>query len=85
MAKFRQAYRADVTSLVSGNGAYSLANFRAGVRGRYLFAEGWIRNAFDTEYVPVAFSYPGLAPSGFIGPTSRPRPKASAAPAKAGA
>jgi iron complex outermembrane receptor protein len=53
--------------------AYSLANFRAGVRGRYLFAEGWIRNAFDTEYVPVAFSYPGLAPSGFIGESGRPR------------
>ena len=53
--------------------AYSLANFRAGVRFRYLFAEGWIRNAFDTEYVPVAFAYPGLAPSGFIGESGRPR------------
>ena len=27
--------------------AYSLANFRAGARGRYLFAEVWIRNAFE--------------------------------------
>jgi iron complex outermembrane receptor protein len=53
--------------------AYSLANFRAGVRGKYLFAEGWIRNAFDTRYVPIAFEYPGLAPSGFIGENGRPR------------
>ena len=30
--------------------AYSLANFRAGVRGRLVFVEGWIRNAFDTEH-----------------------------------
>ena len=34
--------------------AYSLANFRAGVRGRLVFVEGWIRNAFDTEYIPIA-------------------------------
>ena len=53
--------------------AYSLANFRGGVRGKYLFAEGWIKNAFDTRYVPVAFEYPGLAPSGFIGENGRPR------------
>ena len=32
--------------------AYSLANFRAGVRGRLVFVEGWIRNAFDTQVHP---------------------------------
>ena len=53
--------------------AYSLANLRAGVRGKYLFVEGWVRNAFDTHYVPVAFAYPGLAASGFIGESGRPR------------
>ena len=53
--------------------AYSLANFRAGARGRYLFAEAWIRNAFDTQYIPVAFAYGQLAPSGFIGEMGRPR------------
>ena len=42
--------------------AYSLANFRAGVRGRLVFVEGWIRNAFDTKYIPVAFAYGALAP-----------------------
>jgi iron complex outermembrane receptor protein len=53
--------------------AYSLANFRAGARGRYLFAEAWIKNAFDTRYIPVAFAYGALAPSGFIGEMGRPR------------
>jgi len=53
--------------------AYSLANFRAGVRGRLVFVEGWIRNAFDTEYIPIAFAYGALAPSGFIGEMGRPR------------
>lgn len=37
--------------------AYSLANFRLGVRGKYCFAEGWVRNAFDTHYVPIALEY----------------------------
>jgi iron complex outermembrane receptor protein len=54
-------------------GAYSLANFRAGLRGRFVFVEGWIRNAFDTKYIPVAFAYGQLAPSGFIGEMGRPR------------
>ena len=53
--------------------AYSLTNLRAGVRWRFLFAEGWVRNAFDTEYVPVALPYPDIAPSGFIGESGRPR------------
>ena len=53
--------------------AYSLANFRAGARGRYLFAEVWVRNAFDTEYIPVALPYGQLAPSGFVGEMGRPR------------
>ena len=53
--------------------SYSLANFRAGVRGRFVFVEGWIRNAFDTKYIPLAFAYGALAPSGFIGEMGRPR------------
>lgn len=57
----------------AGQDAYSLANFRGGARGRRLFAEAWIRNAFDTKYVPVAFAYGSLAPSGFIGESGRPR------------
>jgi iron complex outermembrane receptor protein len=53
--------------------AYSLANFRVGARGKWLFAETWIRNAFDTMYVPIAIPYQGFAPSGFIGENGRPR------------
>jgi iron complex outermembrane receptor protein len=53
--------------------AFSLAHFRGGIRWRYLFAEAWIRNAFDTEYIPVAFAYPNFAQSGFIGEMGTPR------------
>jgi len=55
-------------------GAYSLASLRAGVRSRRLVAEAWMRNAFDTRYVPVAFAFdPRLAPSGFLGESGAPR------------
>ncbi len=50
--------------------AYSLTNFRAGLRGHHWFAEGWVNNAFDTHYVPIAFEYPGG--SGFIGESGAP-------------
>ena len=53
--------------------AYSLTNVQFGVRGARLFGEGWVRNAFDTRYVPLAIAYPGLAPSGFIGEPGAPR------------
>jgi iron complex outermembrane recepter protein len=56
-----------------GQDAYTTSNFRGGVRGKYLFGEMWIRNAFNTNYIPLAFSYPGLAPSGFIGEMGAPR------------
>jgi iron complex outermembrane receptor protein len=56
-----------------GEDAYSLVNLRAGARARRLFAELWVRNAFDTRYVPIAIPYPGFAPSGFIGENGRPR------------
>ncbi len=58
----------------AGQDAYSLANVRAGARIRQLVAEAWVRNAFDTRYVPVAFAFdPRLAPSGFIGEPGAPR------------
>lgn len=59
---------------VAEQDAYSLANVRAGVRRRSVFAEGWVRNAFDTRYIPVAFAFdPRLAPSGFLGESGAPR------------
>ena len=54
----------------ASQGAYALANFRVGVRGSRWFVEGWINNAFDTHYVPVAFAY--SSPSGFIGESGAP-------------
>ncbi|HUQ88488.1 MAG TPA: TonB-dependent receptor [Vicinamibacterales bacterium] len=53
--------------------AYSLVNVRAGARVKRFFADAWVRNAFDTRYVPIAIPYPGFAPSGFIGENGRPR------------
>jgi len=56
-----------------GQDRYSIVNLRAGARAKRLFAEVWLRNAFDTSYVPIAIPYPGFAPSGFIGENGRPR------------
>jgi len=56
-----------------GQSAYSLVNVRAGARHKRLFGELWLRNAFDTRYIPIAIPYPGFAPSGFIGENGRPR------------
>jgi iron complex outermembrane receptor protein len=54
--------------------AYSLANFRAGIRHRNVFVEGWVKNAFDTRYIPIAFEYTvNFAPSGFLGEMGTPR------------
>ena len=52
--------------------AYGLLNLRAGARGRYVFAEAWVRNALDERYVPIAIPF-GFAASGFIGENGRPR------------
>ena len=71
-AVFYGAFEYDDLNLARQD-AYSLANFRAGARGRLLFAEAWVRNAFDTQYIPIAFAYGALAPSGFIGEMGRPR------------
>jgi len=57
----------------AGQDAYSLGNFRAGIRGRNVDVQAWVRNAFDTRYVPVAFAYGNFAPSGFVGEPGKPR------------
>jgi outer membrane receptor protein involved in Fe transport len=69
---FSGGYRYDESNR-EGQTAYSLANLRAGVRGRRLFAEAWAKNVFDTRYIPVAFAYAGLAPSGYVGEVGQPR------------
>jgi iron complex outermembrane receptor protein len=55
-----------------GQEAYSIVNLRAGARHKYLFGEVFLRNAFETRYVPIAIPYP-FAQSGFIGEMGRPR------------
>ena len=75
--------RAEVTFLgafkyddlnMAGQDAYSLTHVRAGLRRGPVFAEAWVRNMFDTRYVPVAFAFdPQLAPSGFLGESGAPR------------
>jgi iron complex outermembrane recepter protein len=52
-------------------GAYWLTNLRAGVHISHWFAEAWVKNAFNTEYVPVAFEYPN-GQSGFLGESGTP-------------
>jgi iron complex outermembrane receptor protein len=69
---FRGRYEYDHAN-TQGQDAYSLTNFRAGVRRGALLVEAWVRNAFDTEYIPIAIAAPGLAPSGFIGESGAPR------------
>jgi len=69
---FSGAYHYDEANL-EGQAAYSLVNIRAGVKARGFVAEAWMKNAFDTRYIPVAFAYGGLAPSGFLGENGRPR------------
>ncbi len=52
--------------------AYSLTNLRAGLRARRILIEAWVRNATNTQYVPLAFAFQ-FSPSGFIAEPGRPR------------
>ena len=56
-----------------GQDTFALTNLRFGARRNMFFGEAWIRNVFDTKYIPVAFAYGQLAPSGFIGESGAPR------------
>jgi iron complex outermembrane receptor protein len=57
-----------------GQDSYSLTNIRFGAQRRSLFADLWVRNLFDTLYIPVAFAFdPQLARSGFLGEPGAPR------------
>ena len=76
--------RADATGIghyfydasnAEGDG-YTLANFRLGIgensAKRNWRLEGWMRNAFDQDYVPLAFPFT-LAPSGYVGEAGAPQ------------
>ncbi len=57
----------------AGQDAYSVLNLHGGIRAGKFGIEGWVRNAFDTRYVPLAFAYGNLTPSGFIAEPGHPR------------
>ena len=69
-AVFYGAFKYDDLN-AAGQDAFSLANFRAGLRVGPVFVEAWIRNTFNTAYVPVAFPY--QTPSGYLGEPGKPR------------
>lgn len=70
-AQFVGSFNYDTSNSVAQD-AYTIANFRLGVRNRTWFLEGFVNNAFDAEYVPVAFAFPGIAPSGYVGESGTP-------------
>ena len=51
---------------------YVLANFSAGLGGERWTIEGWIKNAFDEDYLVLALPSP-FSPSGFAGETGIPQ------------
>ncbi len=55
-----------------GQEAYSIVNIRAGARYKRYLVDVFLRNAFETRYVPIAIPYQ-FAQSGFIGEMGRPR------------
>lgn len=60
------------TANTESQSSYWLANFRIGYRTSRWFAELWVKNAFDEEYIPIAFEYPN-GQSGFLGENGTPR------------
>ena len=51
----------------------STSPLRVGVGGPNWSVVGWMRNAFDEEYVPVAFQPNPADPSTFVGESGAPR------------
>lgn len=60
------------SSNAAGQNAYTLANFRLGVRRETWYTEFFVNNAFNTRYVPMAIPFPNLAASGYIGESGAP-------------
>jgi iron complex outermembrane receptor protein len=63
-------YSYDATN-IEGQSAYVLTNFRLGLGGENWRIEGYVNNAFNTNYVPIAFQFPG-SPSGYVGESGDP-------------
>ena len=56
----------------SGQDAYTLANFRLGVRGESWFTEFFVNNAFNTDYVPVAMNFSDFGTTRLLGEAGAP-------------
>ncbi len=57
----------------AGQSAYTLANFRVGLRRETWYSEFFVNNAFNTHYIPIAIPFAGgLAASGYIGEMGAP-------------
>jgi len=52
---------------------YDLANFRVGCGGKNWRVDAWLNNAFDQNYVPIAFQPNPGDPTQFVGESSAPR------------
>ena len=56
---------------------YIITNFRAGIGSENWSLEAWIKNAFDKDYVSLAFPIPqefrNFVPSGFVGRSGAPQ------------
>ncbi len=52
---------------------YDLANFRVGCGGEKWRVDLWLNNAFDEDYVPIAFQPSPIDPTAFVGESAAPR------------
>jgi iron complex outermembrane recepter protein len=53
--------------------SYMLTDFRLAIVGSGWRVDGWVKNAFDEEYVPLAFQANPSDPSSFVGESGAPR------------
>ncbi len=56
----------------SGQDAFTLANFRLGIRRDSWFTEFFVNNAFNTDYIPVAMNYPIFGTPRLVGEAGAP-------------
>lgn len=67
--QFLGAFDYDSVNAVGGQDAYTLANFRVGVRNETWFIEGFVNNAFNTDYIPMAIPF---GPGNYVGEAGAP-------------
>lgn len=60
------------TANTESQDSHWLTNLRVGYQTSNWYIEAWMRNAFDEEYIPVAFEFPNQQ-SGFLGENGAPR------------